>query len=69
MRHFKICLGPGKGCPLLPSITLKFKVWGIEVGQVQDLPKTSPVETQKTFEIRTHITGMFIHKKNSKVIS
>lgn len=58
MWHFKVFLRPGKGCPLLPSVTLKLKLWGVEVGQVQVLPKISLVETHKTFEIGTDITSI-----------
>lgn len=69
MQHFKIFLSPGKGCPLVTSVTLKLKLWRVEMGQVQILPKTSPVETQKTFETGIDITDMLIYNKNSTIIS
>lgn len=68
MQHFKMLLSTGHGCPLQPSVTLKLKQGGVEVGQVQVVPGTAPVETRKIFKIGIGVTDMFIYKKNSIII-
>lgn len=62
-------LSTGQSCPLLPLVTLKLKLGGVEVGLVQVIPKTTPEETRKILKIWIGITDVFIYNKNSIIIS
>lgn len=69
MRHFKMLLSTGQGCSFLPSVTLKLNLGGVEVCQIQVVPKTSPVETRQTLKIGIGIRDVFVYNKNRIIIS
>lgn len=68
-HFFKMLLSTGQSCPLLPSVTLKLKSGGVEVGQVRVVPRTSPVKTKKILKMGIGSTDVFIYSENSIIIS